>query len=1437
MAAVPIIVIVIITGIKDAIEDYRRTVLDLEINNARTQILSYWHNPNVVEDSISLWRRIKKASSRIVFKSATEKAIANGSVHIDGEDDFGAQLTRSMTVKSVITINDSHELQNLPKMPIRPMSTMSYLENDDCDPETKQGNPGSVIDPYRQIPGKAKFKRDFWKNIRVGDFIRVHNNEEIPADMIVIATSDADGACYVETKNLDGETNLKVRQALKCGEGIKHSSDCERAEFWIESEKAHPNLYSFNGVAKWYQYNTPGFDRNSSVKPPIGSEPVSINNMLLRGCSLRNTKWIIGVVLFTGPETKIMLNAGETPSKKSKISRELNFSVICNFVLLFIICFISGLFNGISFSISNSSITYFEFGTIGGTAIVSGLITFWAAVILYQSLVPISLYISIELVKSIQALFIYSDIFLYYEPLDYPCTPKSWSISDDLGQVEYVFSDKTGTLTQNVMEFKKCTIDGVAYGKAYTEALAGIRKRQGIDVEAEAVQMEQEISEDKEYMIQKLRKIYDNPQMIDNELTFVSSQFVEDMQGANGLEQQEAVNHFMLALALCHTVITEKSKVYPDRCDFKAQSPDEAALVGAARDVGYSFLDRTNSGVILNIQGVQKEFQILNTLEFNSTRKRMSAIVKFPKTDPDAKDRILLICKGADSIIYSRLKPNAQEKLCSETAIHLEQFANEGLRTLCIAQKELTEEEYHKFSRDHEVASSALTDREDRMEEVADALERDLTLLGGTAIEDRLQIGVPQSIALLGKAGIKLWVLTGDKVETAINIGFSCNLLDNDMELLVIRPEVDTIEAIDKMLTDYLHKYFGLIASDAELENAKLDHSPPSQGHAVIIDGDALKHCLDDRLKLKFLLLCKQCKSVLCCRVSPAQKASVVRLVKTTLGVMTLSIGDGANDVAMIQEADVGVGIAGEEGRAAVMSSDYAVGQFRFLSRLLLVHGRWSYKRLAEMIPNFFYKNMVFTFALFWYGVFSSFDGAYLFEYTFVMLFNLAFTSAPVILLGVLDQDVDDRLCLAVPQLYQRGVLGLDWSQMKFWAYMSDGLYQSLISFFFPYFTYLGTGFISENGLSMDHRFWMGMSVCTISVFSCNLFILMNQSRWDVLSVSVNIVSSLLVIIWAAIYSSLIASGELYGMASQLLSSASFWSVSFLGITLCLLPHYVMMSLQRVFRPTDLDIIREKWKKGDYDSVPPISETNNGLTAAIALEKLEQQQRMKNLGGIGSQQALIPSKGNYSSKMIDDDFDDVTSFVGGDPKRASRSPKNRISVASKRLSLNKWGHRSKPMEGKTLEDFEFNDEESLVHPRVVRGRTEEVGPSYISFDTEQLYPESDYSGGLSPVPSAVSNDQIIATGNSVNNNTKNPVARLRSDSQIRKSLDLARGNVRNEQAPARESMSSIRMSVNLDDLTTAEGLMRTFSHQQDQDQLHHQHGHNLYQLNVQQQMK
>lgn len=886
---------------------------------------------------------------------------------------------------------------------------------------------GDIINHEIDPPGKARFHKDAWKSLRVGDFVRIYSDDELPADIIILATSDPDGACYVETKNLDGETNLKVRQALRCGRSMKHARDCERAQFMIDSEPPQANLYKYNGAIKWEQ--------NVSGSPIEMSEPVTIDNVLLRGCNLRNTEWVLGVVLFTGHDTKIMMNAGITPSKRARIARGLNFNVVCNFVILFVMCFVAAVVNGVAWGKTDASLYFFEFGSIGSTPSMTGFITFWAALIVFQNLVPISLYISLEIVRTLQAVFIYSDVEMYYDKIDQPCVPKSWNISDDLGQVEYIFSDKTGTLTQNVMEFKKATINGQPYGEAYTEAQAGMQKRAGIDVEKEGKRIRAEIETAKVEALRGLRALHANPFLHDDEMTFIAPDFVDDLAGKHGEAQKQANEEFMLALALCHTVIAEKQPGDPPKMVFKAQSPDEAALVATARDMGFTVLGHTGDGINVNVMGEDRHYPILNTIEFNSSRKRMSAIVRL--TD----GRIVLYCKGADSVIYARLKRGEQQELRRETAEHLELFAREGLRTLCIAKRYLTEQEYIEWQKEHQLAATALENREERLEAVADIIEQDLTLLGGTAIEDRLQDGVPDTIALLADGGIKLWVLTGDKVETAINIGFSCNLLNNEMEMIRLQTiedesgetnpehylnEVET--ALDKWLA-----VFGITGSDEDLQRARTEHKAPPPTHALVVDGFTLRWVLDDSIKQKFLLLCKNCKSVLCCRVSPAQKAAVVSMVKNGLDVMTLSIGDGANDVAMIQEADVGVGIAGEEGRQAVMSSDYAIGQFRFLQRLVLVHGRWSYRRLAETISNFFYKNMIWTFSIFWYQVFCNFDITYIFDYSYIIMFNLFFTSIPVILMGVLDQDVSDTVSLAVPQLYRRGIERLEWTQQKFW--------------------------------------------------------------------------------------------------------------------------------------------------------------------------------------------------------------------------------------------------------------------------------------------------------------------------------------------------------------------------------------------------------------------
>ena len=1268
LAAVPLIVIVIITAIKDAIEDSRRTITDLEVNNQYTHILEQvdqdssgyqYENRNVNDEKISLWRRFKKWNTRLMIKfwGASKRNLT--------KEGRANKMREKYNKKNGIIPED--ENQGRKSFESDFASPRNSMESSNPFGDNANNTTGEMMRKsfqqqrrasHHYEPKTLKFVKKYWKDVRVGDVLRIYNNEEIPADIVVLSTSDEDNCCFVETKNLDGETNLKVKQSMKyssVNQKIHKADDMMDMSFQVDSEGPHANLYSYEGNLKYTARNGEEYQ-----------EPVTINNLLLRGCSLRNTKWVVGVVVFTGDDTKIMLNAGVTPTKQSRMSRELNYYVLLNFLLLFVICFISGLVNGLYYRKTGTSRDYFEFGTIAGSPSVNGLVGFFVALILYQSLVPISLYITIEIIKTAQAFFIYSDVGMYYPNLDFPCTPKSWSISDDLGQIEYIFSDKTGTLTQNVMEFKKCTINGVSYGRAYTEALAGLRKRLGIDVEAEAAHERQMIAQDKEDMIVKLRQVLKNT-VYDDEITFVSSKFIDDLLGQSGEEQKEADYHFMLALALCHSVLTEQSNKNPHKLVLKAQSPDEAALVGTARSLGFNFKGTTKKGFLVDEHGVTKEYQVLNTLEFNSTRKRMSTIIKIP-AEPEPK--ALLICKGADSIIYDRLsKTDNDPNLLESTARHLEEYATEGLRTLCIAERELTWSQYTEWNKRHQQAASSLEDREGKMEAVADSIERELVLLGGTAIEDRLQDGVPDAISLLADAGIKLWVLTGDKVETAINIGFSCNLLGNDMELLVIKTAYsaeDTekmggldlgfgngeAQIIDTVISYYLQHHFGMEGSFEEIEAATGDHSTPDPRFGVVIDGDALKLALlNPNTKRKFLLLCKKCRAVLCCRVSPAQKAAVVKLVKDTLDVMTLAIGDGSNDVAMIQAADVGVGIAGEEGRQAVMSSDYAFGQFRFLARLLLTHGRWSYKRFSEMIPSFFYKNIIFNIALFWYGIYCDFDGTYLFEFTYLMFYNLAFTSLPVIFLGIFDQDVSAKVSLLVPQLYRSGILRSEMSDLKFYLYCLDGIYQSAISFFFPYLMYM-VAFPNMNGRPVDHRFWVGVPVTVIACTSCNLYILFHQQRWDWLSSLIIAISILIVFIWTGIWSSSeYSSTQFYKAAAEVFGMTSFWACIFIGIIICLLPRFFYDILQKAYRPKDVDIIRECVLRGDFDAYPDtydptdpnrpkISSYSSGLVNRISMDRQDSRERRAN--GTGTKTGTgTNSQGSSTENIVDERIDEV----------------------------------------------------------------------------------------------------------------------------------------------------------------------------------------------------
>lgn len=382
-----------------------------------------------------------------------------------------------------------------------------------------------------------------------------------------------------------------------------------------------------------------------------------------------------------------------------------------------------------------------------------------SCLIAFQNIVPISLYITVEIVKTIQAFFIAQDIEMYYKPLDAACTPKTWNISDDLGQIEYVFSDKTGTLTQNVMEFQKCSVNGVAYGEGVTEAQRGAAKRAGKEDAMNPAEQDRHLKMLKEDMLNKMSRAFKNRYLQPEKLTLVSPRLAEDLSDRSS-EQRSCLIAFFRALAICHSVLSDRPEpdTDPYRLEYKAESPDEAALVAAARDVGFPFVQKSREGIDIEIMGQPERHVLLQMLEFNSTRKRMSVIVRNPQ------GQLVLYCKGADSVIYQRLKADHDPELKAKTSKDMEAFANGGLRTLCIAYRYLSEQEYADWSRVYEAATSAVDDRDAEIEKASEQIEHSLNILGATALEDKLQEGVPEAIETLHQAGIKLWILTGRNI-------------------------------------------------------------------------------------------------------------------------------------------------------------------------------------------------------------------------------------------------------------------------------------------------------------------------------------------------------------------------------------------------------------------------------------------------------------------------------------------------------------------------------------------------------------------------------------------------------------------------------------------------------------------------------------------------
>ncbi|XP_064640226.1 probable phospholipid-transporting ATPase IIB isoform X2 [Lineus longissimus] len=887
--------------------------------------------------------------------------------------------------------------------------------------------------------------------IKVGDLIFVEKDQRVPADMVLVRTTEKNGSCFIRTDQLDGETDWKLRLAIGSTQQLPTDADLWGISAQVYAEKPQKDIHSFIGT----------FTRCDQVHQ--SEDSLAIENVLWSNTVVASGT-ALGVIIYTGPETRAVMNTSHPKTKVGMLDLEVNTLTKLLFFAVVVLSLVMMIIKGFTGP-------WYRY--------------MFRFILLFSYIIPISLRVNLDMGKAVYSWMIQRDDKI-------PGTVvRSTTIPEEMGRITYLLSDKTGTLTQNEMIFKRLHLGTVSFSSdTMDEVMAHLKTSFTIPKDPAA------LTPSRPGSTTKVRRT-------------IVTRVVEAVK----------------ALALCHNVTpvyedvedsanseTEADQQIKQEVTYQASSPDEVALVAWCESVNLTLIKRDLTNMWLRSPtGTELHYQILQIFPFTSERKRMGIIVREMSTGD-----ITFFMKGADVVMVPVVQYNDWlEEECGN-------MAREGLRTLVVAKRPLTEDQYQDFENRYHQAKLAIQERSSKVAQVIEGLEMDMELLCLTGVEDKLQDNVRPTLEMLRNAGIKVWMLTGDKLETATCIAKSSRLVSR---------------------TQSIHTFKQVLSrADAHLE---LNSFRRKQDCCLVITGESLEVCLK-YYEHEFVELACQCPAVVVCRCSPTQKAEIVKLLRAHTNNRTCAIGDGGNDVSMIQAADVGVGIVGKEGKQASLAADFSINQFSFLGRLLMVHGRYSYKRSAALSQFVIHRGLIISTMQ---AVFSSvfyFVSVSLFPGFLMVGYATIFTMYPVFSL-VLDKDVSPEIALTYPELYKDLVKGRTLSFKTFFIWVLISIYQG--------------GIIMYGALLLFEDEFIHVVAITFSslILTELLMVALTIRTWHYLMVIAEVGS-------LAVYIAALAILRNYFDANFLKTWDFVWKVVVITSVSCI-PLYILKYLRRKFSP------------------------------------------------------------------------------------------------------------------------------------------------------------------------------------------------------------------------------------------------------------------------------